>query len=123
MRARRRLKPLIGPNPSVLRLAISTAPAQSGSIPSWFAASDHVSSVAVNATGTAETSSNRASSSATAWRFVRPPTSTPAIVVPPASSRDEPAKTSPRSALTKPMASAAARGVERLRLRVRPLDA
>ena len=72
---KKRVKPAearIGPKPSPALSAARTAPRQSGSTPSWFAAKVNVSSPALNSIGSSATTENRCSSSATAWRWVRP---------------------------------------------------
>ena len=87
----------MGPNPSPARAAAATAPFQSGSTPSWFAANVNASSPAANVTGSASTFANDRSSCAAACLDGSPPTSTPATYVPGASSCREPAKTRPTS--------------------------
>ena len=125
-RARSRRKPRTGPNPSPARPAAATAAFQSGWTASWFAANRYELVAAMKATGCGERCSNSESSFATASRFVRPPTSTPATRVPGASSLWEPANARPtrmaRSAAA-PAASASAAGIESERRRERRREA
>ena len=106
IRARRRRKPRSGPKPLPPAAAVATAPRQSGSTPSWDAVRANGWPSAVNVTGVLFSAAALAESKRTAWSSDIPLTSTPAIVVPAASSVREPAKASPRMTATTPRTTA-----------------